>query len=350
MSAERPKLVLSPVDCDGCGRCVDACRADAIKPGPNYIYVDWSRCDACGKCVDACDRDAIALRPEPGLRSGGTGEPRPADGSIPAGSSGPSRLAKARLWRPRIGLPGARTPSDPPAAPGPVVAWSLPEAIIVLTVAVLLQVAQKAALDSTLVHSLTENGILLARGAVLALYYGLQVAVLVELAIRRDVGFAEAFRLDTPPDCASYISVLAMLAGTWLFSMSYRAAAIALGWAPPASATPSLTQFFGSDVVGMILTTLVVVFLGPVVEELLLRGVVLGALHQRLGTWPGIIISALMFAALHGSLWSFLPLTVLGLALGRLATGRRSLLPAIALHVLYNAAIVVPALVLVARG
>jgi membrane protease YdiL (CAAX protease family) len=112
--------------------------------------------------------------------------------------------------------------------------------------------------------------------------------------------------------------------------------------------SPSLDSLFGSDAAGMMLTVLVIVLLAPVVEELLLRGVVLGAMQRRVGRWPGIALSAVMFATLHGSLWSFLPMTVLGLALGRIATGRRSLWPAVILHVAYNAAIVAPAFFVVA--
>ena len=66
-------------------------------------------------------------------------------------------------------------------------------------------------------------------------------------------------------------------------------------------------------------------------------------------SWWGISLSALMFATLHGSLWSLLPMTFLGLALGRIASRRRSLWPAIILHVAYNAVIVAPAFLLAAK-
>jgi membrane protease YdiL (CAAX protease family) len=170
------------------------------------------------------------------------------------------------------------------------------------------------------------------------------------LALRRRVGVAEAHRLDAPPDFASLPLGLSMLVGTWLFSMVYRWAAVSAGWAPPAADAPSLTEFFGADAVGLTLTVLVVVVLGPFVEELLLRGVVLDALDRRFGRWWGIAASAVAFALLHGSAWSLLPMTFLGLALGRLASRRRSLWPAVALHVAYNAVIVAPAFIVAARG
>jgi membrane protease YdiL (CAAX protease family)/NAD-dependent dihydropyrimidine dehydrogenase PreA subunit len=349
MTVDRPKLVLSPVDCDGCGRCVEACRRNAIRPGANYIYVDWSRCDGCGKCADLCDRDAIALRAADGTAvpadevfGGGGGAHTPASG-------GPSRTA--RLWRPSIGLPGSfRAGEARVAETEPAVRWTIVEAVVVLVVAVLLQVAMRTVLDSEAVRALTERGTTLARGLVLAGYYTAQVGLLLALCRRRRVRPVEAYRLDAPPDFASVPLGISMLAGTWLFSMAYRWAAVSAGLVPPASDAPSVTELFGADAAGLTLTVLVVVVLGPFVEELLLRGVVLDALEQRLGRWWGITLSALMFAVLHGSLWSMLPMTFLGLALGRIASRRRSLWPAVALHVAYNAVIVAPAFIVAARG
>jgi membrane protease YdiL (CAAX protease family) len=318
---------------------VEACRRNAIRPGANYIYVDWSRCDGCGKCADLCDRDAIALRAADGTAVR-------AEDVFGAGSG-----AKARLWRPKLGLPGVvHGDSGPAAETEPAVRWSLPEAVVVLVVAVLLQLAMRSVLDSEAVRALTERGIMLARGLVLAGYYAAQVGLVVALALRRRVGVAEAHRLDAPPDFASLPLGLSMLVGTWLFSMVYRWAAVSAGWAPPASDAPSLTEFFGADAVGLTLTVLVVVLLGPIVEELLLRGVVLDALERRFGRWWGIAASAVAFAVLHGSTWSLLPMTFLGLALGRIASRRRSLWPAVALHVAYNAVIVAPAFIVAARG
>ncbi len=321
MPLQRPTLTLHPVDCDACGRCATVCRQHAIRPGPNYIYVDWSLCDGCGKCIDVCDRGAIESR-----------------GGAPA-ASGAAKVPSGGLV---IGA-GASSQADPR------VRWTLPEAAVVLVVAVALQAAMQMVLASGTVRSLATDGTMLAKGGALALYYVAEIAVLLLLAGRRGVRFAAAYRLDAPPDLLSVPLGLSMLAATWLFSMLYRAAAISAGWRPPASDSPSLTQLFGSDAAGMILTVLVVVLLGPVVEELLLRGVVLTALQARIGRWWGIAISALMFATLHGSLWSFVPLTFLGLALGRLASDRRSLWPAVGLHVLYNAVIVLPAFLIAAR-
>jgi membrane protease YdiL (CAAX protease family) len=220
---------------------------------------------------------------------------------------------------------------------------------VVLVVAIALQVLMQVALGSPLVRSMTASGVILARGAVTGLYYAAQVCMLLWLAIRHDAGFAETYRLDARPDLLSLPLGLSMLVATWTFSRAYMLAVTALGWKPPASTSPSVMQLFGSDATGMTLAVVLFVLVGPFVEELLLRGVVLGALERRLGRWWGISLSALMFATLHGTLWQMLPMTFLGLALGRIASGRRSLWPAVILHVAYNAVIIAPVFLVATR-
>jgi membrane protease YdiL (CAAX protease family)/Fe-S-cluster-containing hydrogenase component 2 len=344
MSVERPKLVLDPVDCDGCGRCVEACRKNAIKPGPNYIYVDWSRCDGCGKCADLCDRDAIHVR-----GSGGAGVEERPPGWTQVGAAAGADPPKHRLWRPRIGLPGAGSSGTLAPETAPAVQWSVPEGVVVLVVAIALQILMQVALGSPLVRSMTASGVILARGVVTGIYYAAQVCMLLWLAVRHDAGFAETYKLDARPDLLSLPLGLSMLVATWAFSRAYMLVVTALGWKPPASTSPSVMQLFGSDAAGMTLAVVLFVLVGPFVEELLLRGVVLGALERRLGRWWGISLSALMFATLHGTLWQMLPMTFLGLALGRIASGRRSLWPAVILHVAYNAVIIAPVFLVATR-
>ena len=88
---------------------------------------------------------------------------------------------------------------------------------------------------------------------------------------------------------------------------------------------------------GLVLAIVMVVVVGPLVEEAVFRGALLEGLAARFGVWPAIIAQALLFAAFHRSLWSLLPMFVLGVALGWLAHVREGLWPSIALHALYNA-------------
>jgi membrane protease YdiL (CAAX protease family) len=102
-------------------------------------------------------------------------------------------------------------------------------------------------------------------------------------------------------------------------------------------ASVSLPGLFGSDAVGLLLAIVMVVVVGPLVEEAVFRGALLEGLAARFGVWPAIFVQAALFAAFHRSLWLLFPTFVLGVALGWLAHERESLWPPIAMHALYNA-------------
>jgi sodium transport system permease protein len=87
---------------------------------------------------------------------------------------------------------------------------------------------------------------------------------------------------------------------------------------------------------------LVLVLLAPVCEELAFRGFVLTGLRQRFHPWTAILLSSLLFAVSHLNVFQFLPMFVLGVILGMIATRSRSVLPGTLLHVLYNGLVVAP--------
>ncbi|MCR4391409.1 MAG: ATP-binding protein [Candidatus Acetothermia bacterium] len=49
--------------CIGCGRCLEACRFDAVVPMDNRFRIDSLSCEGCGACAHACPVGAIELRP-----------------------------------------------------------------------------------------------------------------------------------------------------------------------------------------------------------------------------------------------------------------------------------------------
>jgi len=307
-------LRLDSAACDGCGRCTPRCKARALKVGPGYILVDWASCDGCGKCVEACDRGAIALKSAaatPAARATAT-------------AAGPAVAAKA----PKPAKGAAKVPAAPPLA-GVAPQWSLPEAFLALVCALALYVGAQA-VPGGLAHAPVLSGLTL-------LVYNAAIAgLLYFLARRRGARVPAAFRLDVAPEWSSLALAVAVAVGCWLVSVGYRDAAPLMGLRPPTAEGPELATLFGAGTLGAVLTLAVVAVLGPVLEEALLRGVVLGALRVRFGVWPAIGVTAVAFSLLHASPWSFLPLTVLGVALGWLAVRSRSLWPAVAAHVLYN--------------
>ena len=100
---EKPKPVLVPEYCKGCGRCIDACARHCIDPGTEIhpatglipVHLNLEDCTACGLCFDAC--------PEPyGLRPAWSeGEaPEPPVLIVPPHLLEPSAQAIADEWLP----------------------------------------------------------------------------------------------------------------------------------------------------------------------------------------------------------------------------------------------------------
>ncbi|HET6554007.1 MAG TPA: type II CAAX endopeptidase family protein [Dyella sp.] len=86
---------------------------------------------------------------------------------------------------------------------------------------------------------------------------------------------------------------------------------------------------------------LLVVSIGPLVEELLFRGVLLSAIARHLGSSWAIVLSAALFACVHlpdlSFLWYALPnLALLGLVLGWLRVQSGSIWPSVFSHGVNN--------------
>jgi sodium transport system permease protein len=177
--------------------------------------------------------------------------------------------------------------------------------------------------------ALTQAGILTA---VLATQLGFFLAPVMAVAAWLKFQPAEVFSLRRPP----WRGVLAaVLIGT-------------TGWAavgglvmrllpPPDSLVKALEKLVLLDDTAAPLWKLwVVIALTPAVcEELLFRGLILSGL-RRYGQWPAIVISALLFALAHASIYRLLPTFCLGLLLGYIVVKTGSLYCSILLHALNN--------------
>jgi membrane protease YdiL (CAAX protease family) len=316
--------------------------------------VDWEKCTGCGKCVDACDRGAILPRAAAPVERARVvpieaARDKKAKASKVKAGAGKGSRAKAATSKGAASsrAAGAGSVAARTAGLSGPVAWALPEAVLVLVVAFALLVGIQALPQAA-------RGFLAPLapvwgGVTLFVYDAALAALLWFLARRNGATLLAAFRLDVSPEIGNALLAVAVAFGCWLFSIGYRAGALFFGVTPPASAGVDLASTFGSGTLGLVLTVLVVALAGPLLEEMLLRGVVLGAVARKLGAWPAIVGCALAFALLHASLWSLLPLTVLGIGLGWLAVRSRSLWPAVLAHVLYNAVLVAAAFYAAAR-
>jgi len=86
----------------------------------------------------------------------------------------------------------------------------------------------------------------------------------------------------------------------------------------------------------VVTSILVIGVMVPIAEEILFRGVIQTFLVSRLGAWIGIGLSSLWFALLHVDLALFVPLFLIGAALGFIRHRFQSLWGAVLLHSLNN--------------
>lgn len=82
--------------------------------------------------------------------------------------------------------------------------------------------------------------------------------------------------------------------------------------------------------------------LGPIFEEIMCRGVLIGGLLKiKCPVWTAIILSGIIFGALHGMIIMFVECTIFGIITGWLYCRTRSLIPGIIMHIINNSALTV---------
>lgn len=332
-----PPLKLDPRACDRCGACENACPRGALKVGRTYLKVDWQRCDACGACARVCGRRAIVLR-DGGMRAEAAATQPAHARPVPRKSTDTPRSRSAAAVRPAS--KSARPAPEPKGGKRGGFQWTLLEAVAMLSVTFSAFTAKETVALLPVFKTISPGPEIPLRVGMLALYYAVQIAVLVWLVRRRGGDPATALGLRVPGastrhSLTSAGLVVVGLIATRLLASVYAYATRAVGLMP--SASTDLPTLFGASTSGLLLAVVMVVVVGPIVEEAVFRGALLEGLSARFGVRPAIIAQALLFAAFHRSLWSLLPMFVLGVALGWLAHAREGLWPSIALHALYNA-------------
>jgi len=83
-------------------------------------------------------------------------------------------------------------------------------------------------------------------------------------------------------------------------------------------------------------TFLIVGITGPILEEVLFRGIILEGFLNRYKPGKAIFWSAFLFGLFHMNPWQFIPAFLIGLLLGYIYMKTRSLLPVIFIHLINN--------------
>jgi membrane protease YdiL (CAAX protease family) len=111
-----------------------------------------------------------------------------------------------------------------------------------------------------------------------------------------------------------------------------------------------LTQLFQGPPVIALLTAMVVIVMAPVIEEVLFRGLAFAGIASKLGTGWAVVITTIIFTALHAPekllyLPGFADVAAVALLSCALRLRYRSIRPGIAMHFFYNfGMLLVPAL------
>lgn len=86
----------------------------------------------------------------------------------------------------------------------------------------------------------------------------------------------------------------------------------------------------------LFLISLLIAVIGPVIEEIFFRGFLYAAIRKRYGITRAILLSSLLFSALHTNLIGFLPILTLGIFLAYIREKTGSLMPSITVHMFHN--------------
>ena len=190
-------------------------------------------------------------------------------------------------------------------------------------------------------HWLADRPLLAEAVDVPVMYVPVVVLVWRMLLVPADATFVRVFGLRPRPGGARPLVLMtaALLAAGIVFDVGL---AVGGGWLQLDS---HWTEWFDSDLAwgslaSVAMTVFVTVVLAPVFEELIFRGVLYGSLRARLGVWPSIFISALVFALAHGySTVGFGSVFLSGALWAWSYERTRSLLPGTIAHVANNAAV-----------
>ena len=132
---------------------------------------------------------------------------------------------------------------------------------------------------------------------------------------------------------------------SWSRALGWSAAGLVAIWALTLATSPLLDageeqgllpeEWDRDRLIPFIVVGLAITIVGPAVEELMFRGVGY-ALLEPYGKWVAILVTGILFGALHGLLIALPVLAAFGVILGWVRWRTASIYPCIALHAVFN--------------
>lgn len=219
-------------------------------------------------------------------------------------------------------IPSEGTHLQPPAA-GPRLPWSLRDAWLGLGLAL------PAVLIGTLAVGLIQDARIRDAVALTAYELALVLPVLIILASRKAGWKTLGFRAFTLDNLALGCG---LLIATYMLIILHNAILIALGVPTQAESIFKLLEMVNSPW-GIALGGVLV---APLVEEIIFRGFFFQGLRQAFGSKKAILVSSIVFAAMHLQLEALIPTFILGCSLAYVFDRANSIWPGALLHTLVN--------------
>lgn len=253
-------------------------------------------------------------------------------------------------------------PFEPPPATGApswpsrgtrytAMVWSVGTGVWLLGLVLAMSVVVSLAAEG--VRNLAPKG-LPATLLVTAIYlsgYAVALGTALYLARRRGVPFGAAVGLNRVSVgwailLAIGATIASRVAGV-IAVLAMRAIGIPL---PPPTRSEELVRTFGGGIPGLLALGVLLCVAAPLAEEILCRGIVLSGVRERWGTGVGILVSSVLFAALHIDPTTMVVVFFAGVAFAVIDLWSRSIWPSIIAHSMYNAIAYVALIYLFYKG
>lgn len=170
--------------------------------------------------------------------------------------------------------------------------------------------------------------------ALVSVPYIVMWVLIARSAKRRRITLAQLTGMRRPPLETIPLVVLFTFAALIAVAM-WGAFVVQLGVKMP-NPTYEIARALKRSPVTLSIIALLSVTLGPFVEELLFRGIVLPSMRRKWGTTWAVVGSAFLFSVIHFQPWSIPALFAVGVVLGLIYVQTRSLWASVALHSTYN--------------